>query len=53
VGDATGRRVLIFTPAGIENFFLEAGAPSLEDEVDPRTALASALRHGWEFVTDG
>jgi len=53
VGDAPGRRVLIFTPAGMENFFLESGAPSPEDEADPRAALASALRHGWEFVAEG
>src|SRR5947209_5925815 len=52
VGAATGRRVLIFSPAGMENFFLEAGAPSPEDEVDPRAAFASAVRHGWEFVAD-
>jgi len=44
------RRVVIFSPAGIERFFLEAGAPSAA-EVDARRALDSALRHGWEFVS--
>jgi mannose-6-phosphate isomerase-like protein (cupin superfamily) len=50
VGDTTGRRVLIFSPAGMERFFLEAGAPSEDAEVDPASALASAVRHGWEFI---
>ena len=28
VGGRTGRRVLIFSPAGMERFFLDAGAPT-------------------------
>jgi mannose-6-phosphate isomerase-like protein (cupin superfamily) len=50
VGDEPGRRLLIFSPAGMEEFFREAGAPSPEAEVDRGEALASALRHGWRFV---
>jgi mannose-6-phosphate isomerase-like protein (cupin superfamily) len=50
VGDGPGRRVLVFSPSGMERFFLDAGAPSPEDEVDPADVLASATRHGWEFV---
>ena len=50
VGDAPGRRLLVFSPAGMEEFFREAGAASAEEEVDGRVALASALRHGWRFV---
>jgi quercetin dioxygenase-like cupin family protein len=50
VGDATGRRVLIFSPAGMERFFLEAGAPSDSDAVHPQDVLAAANRHGWEFA---
>jgi mannose-6-phosphate isomerase-like protein (cupin superfamily) len=48
-----GRRVLIFSPAGMEQFFLQAGAPTAESEVDQAQVLAAALRHGWEFVPSG
>jgi quercetin dioxygenase-like cupin family protein len=50
VGDETGRRLLIFSPAGMEEFFREAGTASPEAEVDRGAALESALRHGWRFV---
>ena len=50
VGQDTGRRVLLFTPAGMERFFLEAGAPTPEDDIDPAATLAAAARHGWEFI---
>ena len=50
VGDAPGRRILLFSPAGMERFFLETGAESPDAEADPRAALESAIRHGWEFV---
>jgi mannose-6-phosphate isomerase-like protein (cupin superfamily) len=50
VGAGPGRRLLIFSPAGMEEFFREAGAPSPEVEVDRGAALESALRHGWRFV---
>jgi quercetin dioxygenase-like cupin family protein len=43
------RRVVIFSPAGMEGFFLEAGAAGAA-EADPRRTLDSALRHGWEFL---
>ena len=48
VGADTGRRLVIFSPAGVEGFFLEMGAPSPEAEVDWRALAASAERHGWE-----
>jgi quercetin dioxygenase-like cupin family protein len=51
IGAATGRRIVIFSPAGMENFFLEAGTSAEDDEVDTRQALAAATRHGWEFIT--
>jgi quercetin dioxygenase-like cupin family protein len=51
VGQATGHRVVIFSPAGMENFFLEVGAPTAETEIDVREAVASAVLHGWEFIT--
>jgi quercetin dioxygenase-like cupin family protein len=44
------RRVVIFSPGGIERFFLEAGAAT-PDGVDARGALDAAVRHGWEFVS--
>jgi quercetin dioxygenase-like cupin family protein len=50
VGASPGRRVLIFSPAGMEEFFREAGTTSADVEIDPRAALAAATRHGWQFV---
>jgi hypothetical protein len=34
----------------MEGFFLEAGSPAPDQEVDSTAALASAVNHGWEFV---
>lgn len=48
VGDEPGRRAVLFSPAGLERFFLEAGAASPEG-VDPAATLDAALRHGWSF----
>jgi hypothetical protein len=42
---------VVFSPAGIERFFLEAGASTPDAEIDLAAALASATHHGWEFVT--
>jgi quercetin dioxygenase-like cupin family protein len=50
VGTGLGRRLLIFSRAGMEEFFREAGAASPEAEVDRGAALEAALRHGWRFV---
>jgi quercetin dioxygenase-like cupin family protein len=50
VGDTEGRRVLVFSPAGMERFFLEAGAPTADEPMDAAKALEAAIRHGWEFV---
>jgi hypothetical protein len=50
VGAGSGRRVVLFSPAGLERFFLETGAAAPDADVDLPTALASAVRHGWEFV---
>jgi Cupin domain len=49
-GPGTGRRLILFSPAGLERFFLEAGSPTPEREADPATTLACAVRHGWEFL---
>jgi quercetin dioxygenase-like cupin family protein len=50
VGATPGRRLLTFSPAGMEEFFREAGAPSPDLEVDRATVLDTAVRHGWQFV---
>jgi mannose-6-phosphate isomerase-like protein (cupin superfamily) len=51
VGAEQGKRVVIFTPAGIEGFFLEVGKP--DPDATPRGGelLAAAVRWGWEFPT--
>jgi quercetin dioxygenase-like cupin family protein len=51
IGPQPGRRVLLFSPAGMERFFLEAGTPVPGGEIDPAAVLDSATRHGWEFVS--
>lgn len=50
VGDHTGRRVVLFNPAGIERFFRETGAPAPDTEINIADAIALAVRHGWEFI---
>lgn len=50
VGEGTGRRIVVFSPAGLERFFIETGAPSADDEVDWRAVGAAAARHGWEVL---
>ena len=52
IGERPGRRVVLFSPAGMERFFLDAGVASAETEIDLRDALASGVRHGWEFVAE-
>lgn len=51
VGQRPGRRVVVFSPAGMERFFLEAGASTADSEIDLGAALDCAIRHGWEFTT--
>ena len=50
VGRSPGRRVVIFTPGGMEDFFVELGTDEQNAEIQPDVALATAIRHGWEFV---
>lgn len=51
IGQETGQRVLLFSPAGMERFFLEAGAatPHAAESIDPSDVVARATRYGWEF----
>ncbi len=50
VGRKAGRRIVLFSPAGMESFFLEAGQPTADSEPDLAAVLASATRHGWQFL---
>lgn len=50
VGAGTGRRVLLFSPAGIEDFFLEVGSAVAAEAPEAAATLAAAARHGWEFL---
>ena len=52
VGEQPGRRVVLFSPAGMERFFREVGVPTADSPIDLGTALASAVSHGWEFVAE-
>jgi quercetin dioxygenase-like cupin family protein len=49
VGTSPGRRLLTFSPAGMEEFFREAGAAAPEAEVDRAAVREAAIRHGWRF----
>jgi hypothetical protein len=49
IGDEPGKRLLIFAPAGMERFFLDAGTASADEVRDPGHLLALAERHGWRF----
>jgi hypothetical protein len=52
VGEQSGRRVVLFSPAGMERFFQEAGVLAADSDIDLGAALASAVSHGWEFIAD-
>jgi quercetin dioxygenase-like cupin family protein len=52
VGEHPGRRVVLFSPAGMERFFQEAGVPAADRDIDLGAALSSAVSHGWEFISD-
>ena len=49
VGAGTGRRVIVFSPSGIERFFREVGAAAPEEQAEVSSVLAAAGRHGWRF----
>jgi quercetin dioxygenase-like cupin family protein len=51
VGEHPGRRVVLFSPAGMERFYQAAGVPTVDSEIDLSAALASAVSYGWEFIT--
>ncbi len=49
VGREQGQRVLIFSPGGMERFFLEAGSATQAQPPETARVLAAARSHGWEF----
>jgi quercetin dioxygenase-like cupin family protein len=49
-GPTTARRLILFSPAGAERFFLEVGAGTPDADIDLSTVAAAATRYGWEFA---
>lgn len=49
-GDAPGKRVLVFTPGGLERFFLAAGTARPDEQRPADQLLALCAEVGWEFV---
>jgi hypothetical protein len=49
VGARAGKRVVMFSPAGIEGFWLEIGKPQSGGTFDNREVLVAARRWGWDF----
>jgi quercetin dioxygenase-like cupin family protein len=49
VGDAAGRRLVVFSPAGMERFIGQVGSQSPDEGLDQAAVLREAIRHGWEF----
>jgi hypothetical protein len=43
--------MVVYSPAGIEHFFLEAGGVTAGGDVNLPALLASATRYGWEFLS--
>ena len=49
ISDEPGRRIVIFTPGGIEGFWLEVGNGGPDGAFDDRAVLEAAKRFGWRF----
>jgi len=49
LGDQPGRRVVVFTPAGAERIFLEAGSATPDEAPDLERLVELAAEHGWSF----
>lgn len=50
VGLETGKRLVIFTPGGIEGFWLEVGKQAPGSAFDSAAVVAAARRWGWDFA---
>jgi quercetin dioxygenase-like cupin family protein len=53
LGASPGRRIVIFSPAGMEELFRELGTHDPSQLVDAGIALAAATRFGWRFGEAG
>lgn len=49
IGDEPGRRLVVFSPAGIEGFFRAIGSPSPGEVAEPETIVAATQQYGWVF----
>jgi mannose-6-phosphate isomerase-like protein (cupin superfamily) len=49
IGTTTGRRAVIFAPAGIEGFWLEIGKSKPGGSFNAGEVLAAAARWSWDF----
>lgn len=49
LGEEAGKRLVVFSPAGIEGFFREVGHAEPAVEHDLGAVLRSAAEHGWRF----
>ena len=45
--EGEGRRILVFSPGGLDRFFLEAGRPAPDAVVDMPELIRLAGAHGW------
>ena len=49
-GETAGKRVLVFTPGGLERFFLAAGTRDPDASRPPEELLALCAEVGWELL---
>jgi hypothetical protein len=49
IGETVGKRLVIFSPGGVEAFWLEIGKAQAGSEFDTREVLRAAQRWGWDF----
>lgn len=49
LGTGPGRRAVVFSPGGMERFFLEVGQADPDAEIDLQAAVEASARYGWEF----
>lgn len=49
IGETVGKRFVIFSPGGVEGFWLEIGKAQAGGEFDTGEVLRAAQRWGWDF----
>ena len=47
--EGPGQRILVFSPGGLDRFFLEAGRPDPADAITGSELAMLAQKHGWEL----